>query len=333
MLLLKNYILYYLCAIGSTVFGNITISYKAAKMFPFLKNKSKGKLTQKEKNEIKKDVSAIFSHNIGSFVLSGTDNMIISKFIGVVEVGLYSNYTMILHALQTMLNLIFNSLTSSVGNLMNSVSKDRSYSIFKNILFATCWIIGFCAVSLYTLFNPFITLWLGERYIFDNYVVFFVVLNFYLVFVRRPVNTFKHCAGLFRKDVYKPYVESAVNLVSSIFLARKYGIAGVFMGTAISTITVCLYLEPYILYKYFYDKNVFEYFKMLFKYGAVTLFSAVIIQMCSKPITETNLLSFIYQIFLCLLIPNTLFYFIFRKTSEMQYFKELVSRMLRKYIK
>lgn len=333
LILFQNYILYYLCVIAATVLGNISVSIKAEKMFPFLKSPIREGLTREEKKEIKKDVSAIFSHDIGTFVLNSTDNMIISKFIGVVEVGLYSNYTMIMHAIQTLLNLIFNSLTSSIGNLMNDSSKEKSYEVFKNILFATCWMVGFCAICLYTLFNPFITLWLGERYVFDNYVVFFIVLNFYLVFTRRPVNSFKHCVGLFRNDVYKPYLESVVNLITSIWLAKKIGIVGVFMGTAISTITVCLYIEPYILYKHFYDKNVLEYFKLLFRYVFVTLLAAILIQLCSYPIKQTTILSFLYQILLCIVIPNGLFFAFFGRTSEMQYFKELIMKLFGKFRK
>ena len=85
-----------------------------------------------KKRELKKDISAIFSHNIGSFVLTSTDNIIISKFIGVIQVGLYSNYTMIIHAVQKFLDIIFGSLTSSIGNLLNATSKEESYKVFKN---------------------------------------------------------------------------------------------------------------------------------------------------------------------------------------------------------
>lgn len=333
LLLLKNYILYYLCAILCSVLGNITVSLKAEKMFPFLKTPVQGKLTQEEKKEIKKDISAIFSHNMGSFVLTSTDNMVISKFIGVIEVGLYSNYTMIIHAIKSLVDLLFNSLTSSVGNLINSASKERAYEVFKNIFFAVSWLNGFCSVCFYTLLNPFITLWLGTKYIFNNYVVFLIVLNFYLTTIRRPVNTFKHCAGLFRIDRYKPFVESAVNLITSIWLVNKFGIAGVFMGTAISTITVCLYVEPHILYKHYYGKNVLEYFKMLFKYVFITFLAAVIIQILSVPIKQTTILSFLYQILLCILVPNILFLAVFYRTSEMEYFKGLMKKLLGKFFR
>lgn len=332
LLFFKNYIIYYMCSIISVLLGNIIVSVKADEMFPFLKKRVKGQLTISEKKEMKKDIVAIFSHNIGTFVLNGTDNLIISKLIGVIEVGLYSNYTMILHAIQKFLDMIFGALTSGIGNLINAETKEKSYDVFKNIFFATCWIVGFCAACLYVLYNPFITLWIGKKYIFDDFVVFFIVLNFYLTFIRRPANTFKHCAGLFRNDRFKPFIESTINLVTSIWLAKIFGIGGVFMGTAISTVTACLYVEPYILYKHFYKRSVGEYFKLLFKYSSVTVLSVIIIKLFSVSLKTTTIVNFIYQMFLCLVIPNLLFYLFFRKTSEMEYFKKIINRIFLKFL-
>ena len=275
----------------------------------------------------------MFSHNIGSFVVYGTDNIIIAKFIGIIEVGLYSNYTIILTALNTFLQLVFESLTASIGNLMHSVSKEKSYDVFKNIFFATCWLVGFCAVCLYVLYNPFITLWIGEKYTFDKYVVFFIVFNFYIMFIRRPVNTFKQTVGLFWNDRYKPIIESIVNLVFSLILVKYYGICGVFMGTTISTLSICIWLEPYILYKNFFEKNVLEYFKLFFKYMVVTIISVVIIQGISMVFTEVTWVSFFMQILLCVSIPNVLFWISFRRTSEMKYMKEIFERILIKIIR
>lgn len=330
LVLAKNYIAYYACAILFAVLGNLAVAVKADQMFPYLKKPAKGGLTENEKKRIVKDISAMFSHNIGSFVVTSTDNMIIAKFIGIVEVGLYSNYTMILTAVQTFLNLLFESLTASVGNLMHSADRERCHDVFRNVFFATCWLVGFCSVCLYVLYNPFITLWLGEKYTFDMYIVFFVVVNFYLLFVRRPVNMFKQTVGLFWNDRHKPIIESICNLVISLILVKYLGICGVFIGTTISMVTICLWLEPYILYKHFFEKSVMEYFRLLLEYIGVTILSVVIIQGISALFTKVTIASFLVQILLCMIVPNLLFWVIFRKTSEMEYMKENGIRLLNK---
>ena len=47
----------------------------------------------------------MFLHNIGGFLVFGTDNILIASFINVATVGLYSNYTMIINQLSALVNL------------------------------------------------------------------------------------------------------------------------------------------------------------------------------------------------------------------------------------
>ena len=51
-------------------------------------------------------------------------------------------------------------------------------------------------------------------------------------------------------DAVKPLFESAINLAASLLLVQKFGVAGILGGTVISTVTTCLWMEPYILMRY-----------------------------------------------------------------------------------
>lgn len=334
LLLFKNYIIYYSCTIVFTLIGNVWVSNKADRMFPFIKVRSKERLLPQEKKSIIKNISAMFLHKIGYFMVFCTDNLIISKFVGVVQVGLYSNYTMITSAVNTFISLIYSSITASVGNLVSSESKSKSYSVFKDIYFASSWLNGFCAICLYVLLNPFITIWIGEKYTFSNSIVLFIVINFYLTNMRRTANIFKETAGLFWNDRYKPIIESIVNLVFSLILVYKIGILGVFIGTTISTVTVCLWVEPYVLFKHLYGKSVLEYFKLFFKYFFITIASLGIILLITSTFNEVTLLNFIFRIFLCIIIPNAIFLILFHKNEEFVYFKNIILKIVhRKKIK
>ena len=135
------------------------------------------------------------------------------------------------------------------------------------------WIYGFSTICLFVLFNPFIELSFGADYLFDPAVVFIIVFNFYLTGMRQAVLTFRDAFGIYWQDRYKPLFESVINLVVSISFAYLWGIFGVFMGTAISTLTTCFWVEPYILYKYAFQSSVKTYFV---RYGLYTLATAVL---------------------------------------------------------
>ena len=98
LVITKNYILFLLASIIMVILQNIYISYKANKMYPFIKNKTNDKLSKDDVKDIKKNVSSLFIYKVGTVIMNGTDNIIISKFIGLIIVGFYSNYVLIINS-------------------------------------------------------------------------------------------------------------------------------------------------------------------------------------------------------------------------------------------
>ena len=68
--------------------------------------------------ELAKNVFGNLSSQIGAIVVLGSDNILISMFVGLSAVGLYSNYTLITNAVKSLLQQVTNSITSSIGNLL-----------------------------------------------------------------------------------------------------------------------------------------------------------------------------------------------------------------------
>ena len=98
--------------------------------------------------------------------------------------------------------------------------------------------------------------------------------------MRQTCQTYNTTLGLFWNDRFKPWIESAINLISSIILIRYYGFMGVLLGTLISTVTTSLWIEPYILYKHGFKQSVWDYFSRYAQYMiciiACTLLSALV---------------------------------------------------------
>ena len=85
----------------------------------------------------------MFLHNIGGYIVFGTDNILISSFIGLATVGIYSNYTMIINQLAAVVNPILNGIEASVGNLIATENSDKNYAIFKVTYLVNFWIFSF----------------------------------------------------------------------------------------------------------------------------------------------------------------------------------------------
>jgi len=326
----QNFIAYLGIKIIATFVENLLLSIKANKLYPFLRFHKKEKLDDESKSNIIKNVKAMFFHRIGGAVVLGTDNLLISKFVGIVSVGIYSNYLLIINTLKIIFAVVFQSVIASIGNFSVTENNTRLLGLFRTLDFLGYWIYGFSSIALFNLLNPFINLWLGDDYTFPARIVLLIVVNFYIQGQRLSVMTFKEALGLFWYDRYKPIFESVINLTFSIYLANAYGLSGVILGTIISTVLTAFWIEPLVLYKYGLKRDISNYFFRYLKRIFFILVIGVITRYLCNLIPGVAIWTFLAKIFICLVIPNILIVIFFHKTSE---FKELyiISRKFIKY--
>ena len=330
-----SYIVFLVLQVLSTWGENFILARRADKLYPFLKEKNIKPMSKDAKAVILRNVGAMSMHKVGAVVVNSTDNILISKLIGLATAGLYGNYYTIIHPLQTITNQIFESIVASVGNLTATVrggDVTRLKETFNDVFFFAFWIFTFCSICLLNLLHPFIEfLWLRNHgWILDNATLYILVLNFYLYGMRRPVLTFRDATGAFWNDRYKPIAESIINLVASIILGRKLGLSGIFLGTLISTVSTSLWVEPYVLYNHVFYYPLRDYFLRFFRYTAPGFLICVITTfLCEK--VGYSLISLIPRLGICIMVPNILLILLFRRTTEYRYFKQLLLDIIRRF--
>lgn len=100
--------------LAQKIFANIYLNYK----YPYLKEKNVEKLTKEETSDIKRKTGALVCHKVGDVARLQTDSIIISGFINVAMSGMVDNYNMVISSVSNFVNIIFNSVISSFGNLL-----------------------------------------------------------------------------------------------------------------------------------------------------------------------------------------------------------------------
>ncbi len=332
LVLTHNFIGYLLIQIAATVSVNMIVSRRTDKMFPYLRTSSKELPDKELRNTIYKNTSAMTMHKFGAVVVNGTDNLILSSLISLVSVAVYSNYSLVITNLNGFIELVFKAVTASVGSLGAEDDKGRLHEVFFTLNFLLFWVYGFSSVCLYVLLNHFITIWIGADFVFPSSVVFVLVLNFYLKGMRVVINIYRDSLGLFYYDRYKPVFEAIVNLAVSVVLARVYGIIGVFIGTAVSMLTVCLWVEPYVLYKYAFKRRMSIFFK---KYAIYALFVFAagwgIDHLCGFiPVTLAGL---IIKVIILVLVYHLALLAVFWRSRELAGAIDSVKRVVREHWK
>ena len=305
LLIFKNYYLYAVTSIIGTLITNLLIYVLTNKKYAEYVTKPEQKLDKLTKKEITKNVFALMFHRIGSVVVYGTDSFIIYLMIDSATLGIYSNYLLIINAVTAIINIFTNSVRSSIGNLIASENKEKTYNIFTNLNFIYFWMLSFCAICFFILSNPFIQYVFAsgnKDYVLSQELALLISVNFYITTSRYLTGTFKDCAGLFYEDRFKPLVESIVNLVVSIVLTKYIGLAGVIIGTITSSLFVSVWVEPFVLFKHYFKINVLKYYIRYILYSCCMAITGLIAWFVCSFITVSGLVSLLFIFVVCILL-------------------------------
>lgn len=320
LILSKNYVAYLVIKIVCRVFENIVITIIANKRYPYIREKNAEKIDEKIKNDIIIKVKGLIFHKIGSFAVLGTDNIIISKFLGIATVGLYSNYNMIIQAVSNLFLQIFDSLTASVGNLLVERDEKKSYQIYKNMLMANSVLFTFAATEIICLIEPFIKVWVGEQYILPWTVLVVLVVNFYIQGMRKTCLVFKMAAGVFHEDRFYPIIEAIINIIVSVIFVNLIGLSGVFIGTIVSALPVILISQPQYVYKPLFKRSYCSYIKEnLYYYGIAFLTVSISVIVVNNIIIGNPIGKLIVNGIVSLVIFVIIQYVFFHKKEEYNY--------------
>ena len=331
----RDYTLTLAISIGATLLCNALLHWCIGRSYREVFSRQTP-LPKGEQSQILKDTKATMLHKIGGTVLLATDNIVLTKYVGLTVTGLYSNYSMIFTAITSMVIQALGSCTASLGNARTQLDTDARYAVYRRLLFLNFWVAGVTATCLFGLANDFIALWVGPEMKLDLFVVSVLCVNFYIQNSRQITGSFSNASGLFVKDRLRPLLESALNLVISIVLVQRMGIAGVFLGTVFSALLTVFWREPYILYRYEFKTSTADYWKLYAAFASVALAAngAVLWMGDLFRITGNALLDWFIKAVACGLTYCILATLVFCRSAEFRFYLELVrnfgKRLIRK---
>lgn len=269
LVLTRNYTLTLVLGIGTTLLINYLFSLWITRQYREVFS-VRETLSREERKAIFDDTRACMYHKVGATVLTGTDSAVLTKMVSLAATGLYSNYAMLIMHIQQIAVQLLGSLTASVGSALQNMSRADYHKLFRKMNFLCLWMTNLIVVGCYAAIDDLVCVWLGEKYVFDRSVTLVLCAQLYLTVSRIINNAFINADGLFVRDKIRPLIEAAINLAVSIVLARYIGIAGVFLGTIISSLATIFWREPLLLYRYSFRRGVWDYWRMYGAFAALT---------------------------------------------------------------
>lgn len=327
LFLFKNYFVYLSVAVTTGFVSNLVQNAVALKMYPYLRETAP-KLERSEKQRIARDIKATFIYRICGTIQSNTDNILISIMVGTVFVGYYSNYSMIVNEIVSIISMVYAAFKAGVGNLFaNDAPEEQSFFLYRALELLNFWLVGFSSVCFVCLFQDFIKIAFANRngmeYVLPTPVMIILVINFYVANIRQTMWMFRETTGLFHEVRYIPMVTAVLNLFLSLLLGRCYGMFGIILATVVARMLYAWWREPMILFRQCFHRSPKTYYITYIK--RICLCAAVCgvtYLICGQISEENEYLHFIIEMLLCCVIPNGIFYFCYHKTPEYRYLYE-----------
>ena len=317
MLLFKSYVLYLSITVVFTLINNFYISHVTDKRFPFIKEKHS--ISKQDKKGIFKNLSSVFIYKVSSTLMNSTSNIIISRFVGTITVGYYSNYTTVVNMITSYVSIIFNSFTTSIGNLIVKDTKDKQYHVFKEIQTISAWFCIVIASCVYVLINDFIEIWIGAEFLLDDWTVLAIGVNFFLVCILNPIWIFREAAGIYLKTKYIMLICAILNVGLAILLGNYWGLSGILFAAAISKLLTYIWYEPIILFRDFFERSPFNFFGSALFITAITAVVSTLLYFVKSHIPITGIWGFLVKGFCCFVISNVVFLLLYFKNKSFQH--------------
>lgn len=332
LFLTHNYLLYLIIqSVGSLAY-NIIVSSLAKKKFPYIADKNAPELTKPEKKSLAVNIKALTLDKIAIVILGSTDNIVITYFKGLISVGYVSNYTLLVTTLGSLINQIFSSITSSVGNLNATVARERQYSFFKTLNLSCFWLYAWGAIGTAFVSNDIVKLCFGSNYVLGISVPLILGANFFIAGVQNAAGAYVNTLGLFKHVQYIVLVTAAINLILDIVLGKYFGIIGIYAATGIARLMTNAWYCPYAVFKYGFKKKASLYFKKYFEYIIVVVASGAVCYFLCSLCNFNIVVNVILKLVICSVIPNGAFYLLYHRTPEGKEVLAIIRRVVKKVL-
>ncbi len=314
LLVFANYYLYIIFLPVSTLMINLTRGVISKKKYP--QYNCRGSLAKHQKSAIYKNIGALAGHKLSGVVTGAITSIVVSAFLGLTQVAIYNNYYYLVNAGSAIISILYASITAGVGNSVVTESVEKNRRDFNALTFLNVWIVGFMAIALACLYQPFMVMWVGEEYLLPDYVMIMFALLFYF-WKFKDINTcFKDACGMWRQDFWKPYIVILTNLAVNIALINVIGIAGTVIAIFVGAFLISFPWETRVIFREYFKTGKKQYYLRMLVYTVIVLPVGVLTYYVCSLLPTGGILWFLVRFAICCVLPNSLFLLFSFRTQE-----------------
>jgi O-antigen/teichoic acid export membrane protein len=283
-----------------------------------------------------KDCGALFVYKVNNVVVKATDNIVISAFIGLGEVGLYSNYLLFYTTARTLFDKAYAAVKASMGNLFATESVEKKYRFFQIMNYISVVLFGTACCGVAVCADELITVWVGTDYVVGSMFALLIGIEIFFHGLRINLGQIRNVSGVFRQMWFRPVLGIVINVGVSIGLVQVCGLHGVIIGTIVSDLLTNFLIDPKVIHKYSFQnyKPVSEYYRKNLGYLMVlAVVTAANMWIGSWFFVGHGWYSVIVHGFLAAVTVPATFMLIYWKSEECKYLVNQGGKVLKKLVK
>ena len=284
-----------------------------------------------EEEPIKQKWNGMAQH-FASYVLNGTDNIVLTLFSTLANVSIYSVYNLVINGVFMIITSLSNGFSSYFGDLFARKEEKKLKSDF--ILFewfmntSTILVFG-CTSSLIVNFVKVYTKGIYDAEYTQPIFAIILTISFAVRAIRMPYNFLILAAGHYKQTQNNYIIAMILNIVISIITVKAWGLIGVSIGTL-----VAMFYQTIWMAWYDYKNLISQSFKKFVKLSLLDISTFTIgYSITSKiPMLSINYSAWIVQAilvfitwFIIIILINSIFY-----KYEAKMFVSFIKRRIRR---
>lgn len=253
LLFFKNYYFYVVVMILSNIVINLIISRTVDNKYPQIRVNSD--IEKEERQNIFEKVKGLLVIRLLSISRTSSDTIFITAFCGLLTNTIYSNYHMVVMAINGFMLLLTNSITGGIGNGMVINDKKKNYDDFMRINLIYMFVCSLCIVGMVNFYDSFISICFGEKYVLPNLEKYLFCAYFFVISTGNIKGVFINAAGLWDKAKKYVLMDAVCNCVLNFVGVHFWGITGVLLATIISMTVFDVFGVTKVLFTRAFEKT------------------------------------------------------------------------------
>ena len=220
------------------------------------------------------DVKHLFVNTLGGLISNNIDVLLISKYLGLKVVIIYTTYNYFVEAIKQFVDKITGATISGIGDMLaaNEGDKVGVFNEYNNIVFFLAMVIS---TPLFICINGFIDIFYEGRIETSMSVAIAFSLILFMYTIKLNTVLYVTASGLYKETKFCAITDTITNLILSLTLVHIVGMSGVLFATAFSVFISEYILKTIVVHKHVFNRSSKWYFINNFKFFVIFILDLI----------------------------------------------------------